>query len=164
MIFIKVFYQQGEEEAEIVRIRLESVGVDLHQSDARFYKNLYNTFTSVRNNTAAQRKSTVFDHEQDKEIEKLFQLLDNMLKKCGATELQKLYKQNHGTDCNRRRLVNKITWNIRSCCFPKEPPRDDLSKSCFKNMQQIYRRTPMPKCAFNHTSAWVVSCKFAAYF
>ena len=71
MIFIKVFYQQGEEEAEIVRIRLESVGVDLHQSDARFYKNLYNTFTSVRNNTAAQKKSTVFDHEQDKEIEEV---------------------------------------------------------------------------------------------
>ena len=40
-------------------------------------------------------------------------------------------------------------------------------------MQQIYRRTPMPKCNFNkvakqlywnHTSAWVFSCKFAAYF
>ena len=40
-------------------------------------------------------------------------------------------------------------------------------------MQQIYRRTPMPKCDFNkvakqlywnHTSAWVFSCKFAAYF
>ena len=40
-------------------------------------------------------------------------------------------------------------------------------------MQQIYRRTPMPKCEFNkvakqlyqnYTSAWVFSCKFAAYF
>ena len=40
-------------------------------------------------------------------------------------------------------------------------------------MQQIYRRAPMPKCDFNkdalqlywnHTSAWVISCKFAAYF
>ena len=40
-------------------------------------------------------------------------------------------------------------------------------------MQQIYRRTPMPKCDFskvalqlywNHTSTWVFSCKFAAYF
>ena len=40
-------------------------------------------------------------------------------------------------------------------------------------MQQIYRRTPMPKCDFNkvakqlywnHFSAWVFSCKFAAYF
>ena len=40
-------------------------------------------------------------------------------------------------------------------------------------MQQIYRRTPMPKCNLNEvalqlylnrTSAWVFSCKFAAYF
>ena len=39
-------------------------------------------------------------------------------------------------------------------------------------MQQIYRRTPIPKCDFNkialqlywnHTSARVFSCKFAAY-
>ena len=42
-----------------------------------------------------------------------------------------------------------------------------------KNMEQIYRRTPMPKCDFikvakqlywNCTSAWVFSCKFTAYF
>ena len=40
-------------------------------------------------------------------------------------------------------------------------------------MQQIYRRTPMPKYDFNkvtlqlywsRTSAWMFSCKFAAYF
>ena len=40
-------------------------------------------------------------------------------------------------------------------------------------MQQFYRRAPMPKCDFykvakqvfkNHMSAWVFSCKFAAYF
>ena len=40
-------------------------------------------------------------------------------------------------------------------------------------MQQIYRGTPMPKCDFNkvakqlywnRTSAWVLSCKFAAHF
>ena len=42
-----------------------------------------------------------------------------------------------------------------------------------ENMQQIYRRTPMPKCDFkilalqlywNYASSWVFSCKFAAYF
>ena len=40
-------------------------------------------------------------------------------------------------------------------------------------MQQMYWRTPMSKCDFNkvalqlywnHTSAWVFSCKFVAYF
>ena len=39
-------------------------------------------------------------------------------------------------------------------------------------MQQIYMRTPMPKSDFNkvtkqlywnHSLAWVLSCKFAAY-
>ena len=32
-----------------------------------------------------------------------------------------------------------------------------------ENMQQIYRRTLMQLYG-NHTSAWVFSCKFAAYF
>ena len=55
----------------------------------------------------------------------------------------------------------------------KQPSRAVLGKRCSENMQQIYRRTPMPKCDFNkvalqvycnRTSAWVFSCKFAAYF
>ena len=54
----------------------------------------------------------------------------------------------------------------------KQPSRGVLRKRCSENMRQIYRRTPMPKCDFkkvakqlywNHTSAWVFSCKFAAY-
>ena len=28
----------------------------------------------------------------------------------------------------------------------KQPSRAVLSKRCFENMQQIYRKTPMPKC------------------
>ena len=40
-------------------------------------------------------------------------------------------------------------------------------------MQQIYRRTSMTKCDlnkfakqiyWNHTSAWMISCKFTVYF
>ena len=30
----------------------------------------------------------------------------------------------------------------------KQPPRGVLKKSCSENMQQIYRRTSMPKCIF----------------
>ena len=33
--------------------------------------------------------------------------------------------------------------------FQKQPPGGVLSKRCSENMQQIYRRTPMPKCGFN---------------
>ena len=35
-------------------------------------------------------------------------------------------------------------WN-----FWKQPLRGVLLKRCSENMQQIYRRTPMPKCDFN---------------
>ena len=36
--------------------------------------------------------------------------------------------------------------------YQKQPPRDVLNKRCSENMQQIYRRTPMPKCDFNKVS------------
>ena len=48
-----------------------------------------------------------------------------------------------------------------------------LRKRCSGNMQQIYSRAHIPKCNFNkvalqlywnHSLAWVFSCKFAAYF
>ena len=31
----------------------------------------------------------------------------------------------------------------------KQPPRGVIRKRCSENMQQIYRKTPMPKCDFN---------------
>ena len=55
----------------------------------------------------------------------------------------------------------------------KQPSRGALKKRCFENMQQIYRRTHMPKHCFNNvalqlywnrTSARAFSCKFAAPF
>ena len=53
----------------------------------------------------------------------------------------------------------------------KQPFIGVLIKRCSKNMQHIYRKTPMPKRDFNkvtllwnHTLAWVFSSKFAAYF
>ena len=33
--------------------------------------------------------------------------------------------------------------------FQKQPLRGVLKKKCSENMQQIYRRTSMPKCDFN---------------
>ena len=55
----------------------------------------------------------------------------------------------------------------------KQPSTCVPIKRCSENIAQIYRRTQMSKCDFNkvlkqlywnHTSAWVFSCKFAAYF
>ena len=60
-----------------------------------------------------------------------------------------------------RHQSNTRCWKI----FQKQPFRCVLGKRCSENRQQIYRRTPMPKCDFNKVaSAWVFSCKFAAYF
>ena len=56
--------------------------------------------------------------------------------------------------------------------YQKQPSRGVLKKRCSENMQQIYRRIPVLKCDFNkvafqlywnYTSAWMLSCKFAAY-
>ena len=37
--------------------------------------------------------------------------------------------------------------------FQKKPPRSVLGKSCSENLQQIYRRSPMPKCDFNKAAS-----------
>ena len=76
---------------------------------------------------------------------------------------------------NESCTLKKLPPLIRSCLvcsIKKQPPRSILWKRCSENMQQIYRGTSMPKCNFNkvkqlysnRTSAWVFSCKFAAYF
>ena len=65
-------------------------------------------------------------------------------------------------------MVSVSFWRIQN-----QPSRGVLGKSYSENMQQIYRRTPMPNYDFNkagkqhywnRTSAYVFSCKFAAYF
>ena len=43
----------------------------------------------------------------------------------------------------------------QGCCTlkgQKQPSRGALKKTCSENMQQIYRRTPTPKCDFNNFS------------
>ena len=78
-------------------------------------------------------------------------------------------------------LVSLYYLDVRWPEQQKQLSRSVLRKRCSENMQQIYRRTPMPKCDlrtprpkcdftkvakqlyWNHTSVWVFSCKFA-YF
>ena len=70
---------------------------------------------------------------------------------------------------------NKINYNPGKLNLYKEQeqPSRSVGKRCSENMQQIYRRKPTPKCDFNkvalqlywnRTSAWMFSCKNAAYF
>ena len=43
-----------------------------------------------------------------------------------------------------RKVQNLQRYNLQ-----KQPPRGIPRKRCSENMQQIYRRTPMPECDFN---------------
>ena len=63
--------------------------------------------------------------------------------------------------------------DLRKMLFVKRGTSGVSRKRCSEDMQQIYRRTPLPKCDHNkvplqlywiQTSTWVFSCKFAAYF
>ena len=75
-------------------------------------------------------------------------------------------------------FVISFSWELNNSKNPilplqKQPFRGVLSTRCSENMQQIYTRIPVLTYDFkkvakqlywNHTSAWVFSCKFAAYF
>ena len=72
--------------------------------------------------------------------------------------------------CHTFGIMKEKTISIQT--KQKQPSRNVHSKRCSENMQQIYRRTPMPKWDFNkvakqlywnQTSAWVFSCKFSGY-
>ena len=74
------------------------------------------------------------------------------------------------TEKFQRRIQNNPYSEVYS--VQKQPFTGVFRKRCSENLQQIYRRTPMPNCDFNkviklycgRTLAWVLSCKFAAYF
>ena len=73
-----------------------------------------------------------------------------------------------------RKILSYSSVRETNFTFQKQQPRGVLSKRCSENIKQIYRRTPTPMCHFNkvakqqlywnHTSAWVFSCIFTAYF
>ena len=71
--------------------------------------------------------------------------------------------------------AHRIMWLVKEKINnqQKQPFSGVLKKRYPGNMQQIYRRTPMPKCDFikvaekpywNGTLTWMFSCKFVAYF
>ena len=50
-----------------------------------------------------------------------------------------------GTSCSNSQWSKSYDTNT----YKKQPSRCVLRKRCSKNMQPIYRRTPIPKCDFN---------------
>ena len=68
-------------------------------------------------------------------------------------------KQHFETPKPNARYFRDKNWIpiVKNFCFfesyiQKQPPRVVLSKRCSEKMQQIYKRTPMPKCEFNKTT------------
>ena len=63
------------------------------------------------------------------------------------------------------RLSEKSLSHTEKGMVRSRPPEVLFIKTCFENMQQIYRRTPMPKQLYwNHALPWLWYCKFVAYF
>ena len=88
---------------------------------------------------------------------------------CDKDQNTLINKLDHYTSLAVEWFGNNIMKLNHHKSFQKQPFRGAIEKRRSENMQQIYRRKPMPKCDFNkvalqHTSAWVFSCKFAAYF
>ena len=49
--------------------------------------------------------------------------------------------------------------------YQKQQSRDVFKKRCSKNMHQIYRKIPMPKCNFNKVaSGWVFAVNLLHIF
>ena len=50
---------------------------------------------------------------------------------------------------------SSILINFTKCPCQKQPPRGVLKKKCSDNMQQIYKRSTMPKCNFNEIATQI---------
>ena len=46
-------------------------------------------------------------------------------------------------------ILSSMIFETDTCNDKKQPPRGFPRKRCFENIQQIYSRSPMPKCDFN---------------
>ena len=56
------------------------------------------------------------------------------------------------TEFKSYKLFSKTSFKLHEKLhktIQKQPHRDVLKKRCSENMQQSYRRTPLPKCDFN---------------
>ena len=65
----------------------------------------------------------------------------------GSRKLQQMYKCKIVVIFIKE--VDIYNLKLSKLLLQKQPLKGVLEKRCSENMQQIYRRTPMPKCDFN---------------
>ena len=66
--------------------------------------------------------------------------------------VRKGLRLNHKVLISQKRRIIDAAFVLSEFCFFKnqnQPSRGVLKKRCSEDMQQIYRRTPVPKCNFN---------------
>ena len=106
----QVCERRGDEQAEIVRVRLEGTGADLHAADARYHVTCYQTFTSERNINAVTRRpatSNTLASEEAVETDVSAVTADTD-RVWGSVKLHTSYKEKEEVDCNRSRLLNSL--------------------------------------------------------
>ena len=96
-------------------------------------------------------------------------LVKSLSEHCSSFSITSLFLMTPQKEC-----YHQHSWQyLQYINSQKQPSRGVHKKRCSENMQKIYRRTPMPKCNFNkvvlqlywnHTLAWVISCKLTEYF
>ena len=99
-----------DEQVKIVRVRLERAGADLHAADARYHITCFQTFKSKRNIKAATRRSaTTNTLASEVAVEAIFSAVRaDANRVCSSVDLDILYKEKGGVDCNRSKLVNSL--------------------------------------------------------
>ena len=75
-------------------------------------------------------------------------LMQSLALKYGL-ELSQKAKNNSPKMCHAPNIYSVIYLYLSPYNGGKQLSRGVLKKRCSENMQQIYRRTPMPKCDFN---------------
>ena len=58
------------------------------------------------------------------------------------------------------KMLSHFVISVPLCNKQKQPSSGALRKVCSENMQQIYRRKPMPKCNFNKVVKGSVKYRF----
>ena len=81
----------------------------------------------------------------------------NRLKKISFTWYGKSYILQNQKSIFKSTIETKTKTRGELISFQKQPLNGVLKKMCSENMQQIYRRTPMPKCDFNKVAKQTTS-------
>ena len=105
---LRVCDSRHDEVSEIVKLRLLGVVSDLHAADARYHDECRKRFMSSRSVTSAARRGEL-THEVDAAISVTSSLLKaDKSRVWNSLEVYKMYQENGGHGCSRRKVVSKM--------------------------------------------------------